>query len=224
MMFYRLIRGLQRRLFPARETIEGYEHAELVEMIFQKTKAHDPRGDWPLMAGVRSVLDFGGGCGVYYKLARRQAPDIRWAVVETPAMARRASELATDRLRFFSDIEQAATWLGSIEVMNSNGALQYTQEPLQILRQLCGLAAKTIFWERVLFSASDMERDIQSTFLSENGPPGGLVVQHDKIVKYVRTRIPEAKFMAAHEHYELAERGNDWFRFTLKTAPRELAH
>ena len=84
-MLSRIIRGLQRRLFPTREIIEGYEHADLVETIFQKTVAYEPQGNWPLMAGVRSVLDFGGGCGLHYKLARRRSPDIRWAVVEAPA-------------------------------------------------------------------------------------------------------------------------------------------
>ena len=91
-MISAIVRRLRRRLFPPREVIEGYEQAELVETIFQKTKAHDPRGDWTLMAGVSTVLDFGGGCGLHYKMARRQTPDIRWAVVETPAMAARASE------------------------------------------------------------------------------------------------------------------------------------
>jgi hypothetical protein len=62
-MLSRIIRGLQRRLFPAREIIEGYEHADLVETIFQKTVAYEPQGNWPLMAGVRpfliSVVDVG---------------------------------------------------------------------------------------------------------------------------------------------------------------------
>jgi hypothetical protein len=79
----------------------------LVEVIFQKTKAYDPQGDWLEMAGVSSVLDFGDGCGQHYKLARRQSPDIRWAVVETPAMLKRASELATDKLQFFADTSMA---------------------------------------------------------------------------------------------------------------------
>ena len=64
--------------------IEGYENDELVETIFRKTVAYEPTGDWPLVAGVKTVIDFGGGSGLHYKLARQQSPDIRWAVVETP--------------------------------------------------------------------------------------------------------------------------------------------
>jgi hypothetical protein len=46
-----------------------------------------------------------------------------------------------------------------------------------------------------------------------------LPILQNKIVKYDRTRIPEAAFLAAHKDYEVAERGNDWFRFSLKPAP-----
>src|SRR5260370_29784385 len=107
----RLISAITRRIFPPTETLEGYDEPDLVEVIFQKTRAYDPHGDWPEMVGFSSVLDFGGGCGLHYKLARRQSPDIRWAVVETPAMLERASELATEKLRFFTDISDAPKWL-----------------------------------------------------------------------------------------------------------------
>jgi putative methyltransferase (TIGR04325 family) len=210
-----IIRQLQRRLFPPREIIEGYEQAELVEMVFQKTKAFVPEGDWPLMAGVSSVLDFGGGCGLHYKLARRQSPDIRWAVVETPAMARRAAELATERLRFFADIGEAQNWLGTPEMMHSNGALQYTPEPRLTLQQLCSLKASRMCWDRVLLSNSGWQREVQSSYLTDNGPgraPGAT----EKLVKYDRTGIPEVEFLAAHSDYDLMEHGKDWFRFSLK--------
>ena len=73
---------LLRRFWAPTETLDGYEQPELVEVIFQKTIAYKPQNDWPEMAGVSSVLDFGGGCGLHYKQAR--SPTVRWAVVETP--------------------------------------------------------------------------------------------------------------------------------------------
>jgi hypothetical protein len=197
--------------------IEGYEHDHLVETIFQKTRAFQPQGGWPLMEGVSAVLDFAGGCGLHYKLAQLQSPKIRWAVVETPAMARRASALATDRLRFFSSIDEAAVWLGAIDVMHSNGALQYTPDPLAVLDALCALDAKQMYWQRVLFSEGDLEREVQSSFLGDNGP-GILPIGEEQIVKYARTRIPEGRFLSAHRNYDIAERGTDWFHFTKKAA------
>jgi hypothetical protein len=77
-------------------------------------------------------------------------------------MAQRASVLATDRLRFFSDIAEAADWLGPIDIMHSNGALQYTPGPLAVLDALCGLKATHMYWQRVPFSNAGLAREIQS--------------------------------------------------------------
>lgn len=209
------ISAITRRIFPPTETLEGYAEPELVEVIFQKTRAYNPDGDWPEMVGASSVLDFGGGCGLHYKLARRQSPDIRWAVVETPAMLKRAAELATDRLQFFTDIAEARKWLGAIDVMHSNSALQYTSEPEDALKQLCGLRAKRMIWERIALSKTDTEREIQSSLLGDNGP-GTLAGLREKTVKYIRTKISERTFLEAHSDYVLTERGADWFRFSVE--------
>ena len=72
-----LIQRLRKRLFPPRDVIEGYENEQLIETIFQKTVAFRPAGDWPLVANLTAVLDFGGGAGIHYKLARQQSPAIR---------------------------------------------------------------------------------------------------------------------------------------------------
>jgi putative methyltransferase (TIGR04325 family) len=192
-----------------RETIDGYEQAELVEVIFQKTKAYRAAEPWPEMAGVSSVLDFGGGCGIHYRQAN--SPDIRWAVVETPAMVARAKELETDRLRFFSDIKQAVDWLGTVDVVHSNGALQYVDDPAEKLKQLCSVGAKAMLWYRTALSDGETERELQSSRLGDNGP--GRINVKEKTVRYERTKIPERKFLATHEGYRLAERGGDWFKF-----------
>jgi hypothetical protein len=216
----RLISAVTRRMFPPTQTLEGYSNPELVEVIFQKAKAFIPRDDWPEMDGVSSVLDFGGGCGQHYKLAQRQSPNIRWAVVETPEMVERASMLATDRLQFFTDLSQAKQWLGEIEVMHSNSALQYTPAPEQTLTQLCGLRASRMIWERLSLSDANLEREVQSSMLGDNGPRGTLPGLKEKIVKYTRIKIPEASFIRGHENYTLTDRGTDWFRFSLKELGR----
>jgi putative methyltransferase (TIGR04325 family) len=162
------------------------------------------------MAGVSSVLDFGGGCGRHYKEAR--SPTVRWAVVESAAMVERAKELATDRLQFFTSISDAVNWLGPIDVMHSNGALQFASDPQETLRQLCGLGAKKLIWQRLVLSGGDEpERVIFSSFLGDNGP--GSIRIKEKNVQYEQTKIPERTFLDAHKGYSLAERGSDWFQF-----------
>ncbi|WP_143199823.1 hypothetical protein [Bradyrhizobium sp. NAS80.1] len=188
--------------------IEGYENEELVETIYRKTVAFQPEGSWPLVENVGSVLDFGGGSGIHYKLARHQSPDIRWAVVETPAMVRRASELSTSRLMFFTDIERAADWLGCIDLMHSNGAIQYVGDPVGTVRALCAARAAKMVWYRVPISDGSASEETQTSFLSNNGP-GELAGGKDKLVKYTRRWISRDAFVAAHEGYSLSEHGSD---------------
>lgn len=193
------------RLFPS-ETITGYEHPELVDVVFRKTLAYKPEGSWPEIEGARTVLDFGGGCGAHYKEAN--SPTVRWAVVETPAMAARASELATDKLKFFSDIPIAAAWLGDIDVMHSSGALFYAPDPLAKLRELVELDAPKMLWRRMHFTGEEN----QVSRLADNGP-GRLDGIENKNIVYRAQRLPEEVFLSEHRGYQLAERGPDWFCF-----------
>lgn len=207
-----MIARVANRLFPPSETLEGYEHPELVDLIFRKTAAYRPTGEWLEAKDAKTVLDFGGGCGLHYKQAN--SPTVRWAVVETPKMIERTKELATDRLRFFTSIPEAADWLGDVDLMYSDGALQYTPSPEQSLRDLCGINAKQMLWRRLLFSQSTHTPEIQSSFLGDNGP--GCIKIAEKIVKYRRTAIRESDFLIAHVDYEIVARGADWFRFKLR--------
>ncbi|BBO11164.1 MULTISPECIES: hypothetical protein [Bradyrhizobium] len=203
-----LMRRLRLRLFPPQGVIEGYENEELVETIFRKTVAFQAEENWPLVANVGSVLDFGGGAGIHYKVARQMSPDIRWAVVETPAMVRRASKLATNRLMFFSDIEHAADWLGSIDLMHSNGAIQYVDDAIGTVEALCAARPTKMVWYRVPISNGSAREETQTSFLSHNGP-GEMATGNHKLVKYTKRWIPENAFVAAHQGYALIERGSD---------------
>jgi putative methyltransferase (TIGR04325 family) len=146
------------------------------------------------MAGVSSVLDFGGGCGLHYKQA--QSPAVRWAVVETLAMVQRAKELSTDRLQFFSHISDAADWLGRpIDVMHSNGALLYTPQPLQNLERLCALRARKMIWNRANLSAGGIEHTVQTSHLVDNGPGRAPRTIKNKTVKHSLTKFPRQRFL-----------------------------
>lgn len=199
---------LKRRLFPPSEVLEGYEQPELVDLIFRKTVAFKPAADWPEIAGASTVLDFGGGCGLHYKQAA--SPDVRWAVVDTPAMVARARELSTDHLQFFTTIKDAAAWLGPIDVVHSNGAIQYAPNPSEILRDLCALRATKMLWYRVLLGEG---RDVQTSYLGDNGP--GTIPVAEKVVRFDRSRISEHDFLAAHEEYKLVDHASNRMIFHL---------
>ena len=204
----RFLQRVGRKLFKPREVIEGYENPELVETIFLKTVNYEPASHaWPLVAGVTTVLDFGGGAGLHYKLACRQSPDIRWAVVETPAMAGRARELATDRLMFFERIEEAADWLGDVDLVHSNGAIQYVPDPLETVRALCSVQPAMLSWHRVPIS-DEIRREVQTSYLGDNGP-GEALASKEKLVRYERNWISQQAFIGAHDGFRLTEQSPD---------------
>lgn len=206
-----------RRLTPMpAASIEGYEHEDLVETVYRKTVAYKADGPSLELFGARKVLDFGGGCGAHYKEAKSET--VRWAVVETQAMVSRAVDLQTDSLRFFTDVKAAATWLGSVELMHSSGAVQFTPDPIATVRQLCGLGAHTMMWRRLWLGGSAPE--IQLSRLADNGP-GRLNGRSDKTVKYERRPMQEDHFIAAHDAYQLVSREGDRegaaFRFQIRS-------
>lgn len=201
-MFGRLLNSLPLK------TLRGYEHPELVEMVFQKTLTYQP-SVWPEMVGVKTALDFGGGCGRHYRDAALKTPDIKWAVVETEPMVRRAVELETERLKFFSDIDAAAAWLDAIEVVHSNGALHYADDPIGTATALCSLHPQRLLWDR-LFLGDGSKHD-QISPLGDNGPGKQKIAL--KRIAYEHTTIKEDAFLKAHDGYRLEARGPDWFRF-----------
>jgi hypothetical protein len=116
-------------------------------------------------------------------------------------MVKRAAELATDKLQFFTSIDAAADWLGPVDVMHSNGALQ---------------GAQTMVWDRVYLG--ERETEIQVSHLANNGPGRAPTKTAHKAVRYVRTKIPEAVFLACHANYALIERRGDRFNFRRAAA------
>ena len=208
------------RMLPPNEILGGYENPALIEMMFRKACDFSPTHRWDEFANRSAVLDFGGGFGQHYKCATLLSPDVRWAVVRTPAVVRRASVLASDRLRFFTSVAEAVDWLGAIDLMHSDGALHYAPDPMQPLRSLCAAAAKEMLWKRTVLSETDRtEIEDQLSRLDENGPrvanERGLTVSR-KLVRHRTTRIPEANFLAMHSAYALIERSEGNFRFVRR--------
>jgi hypothetical protein len=202
------------RLLPPTQIIDGYEHPELVEMLFRKAADAVPDRRWDVSEGRSTVLDFGGGFGQHYKCAALVSPNVRWAVVETPAIVQRAAPLATDKLRFFTEVRDAAAWLGRTDLMHSDGAIHYAPDPASQIEALCAVGATEMLWKRTALSPTDRtEVDEQSSRLDENGPQASTLVVSRKLVRYRRTRIPERVFLEKHAGYRLAERSGDNFRF-----------
>ena len=216
----RYVGRLRRLLAAFAKPITGYESEALTELVYQKTLAFNRITELDLGMGSERlllalsialgerapgeparVLDFGGACGVHYKIATLFFPDVefRWAIVETPAVLQKSRSLGTASLKFYEDIASAKLWLGNVDLLNSNSALQYVEDPLRTTRQLLGLTPKVVLWERLMLSNGATHADQQRKMLFDHGPgvtPPGF---KNRRVWHDITRLSRADFLAAHE-------------------------
>ncbi len=140
------------------------------------------------------VLDFGGGGGYHYTLAKHVLGDkceIKWNIVETDSMCKSGAIIADQSLKFFSDINTAFTDLGEIDLILTSSALQYCSDPLLYLRNLLDISARYIYITRTPLHSGDKKIiSIQSSMLSENGPGSLPSDYEDQEILYPISYIP----------------------------------
>lgn len=209
----------------------AYSNAEVIRLVLAKTKraASAPRIDvlvpgdimLPTLLGAamsaNRVLDFGGAAGFHYLFTQRMFPSrrFRWAVVERPEMVAAAAELSSDCLQFFDTIEGAAAWLGHIDMLHSNGTLNYVDAPEHTLDELLSLKASTVTWARTLVG-KDRRIEEHISPLSAHGPGPALQPFDDRPIMHRAVRLMEREFISAHSDYDLRWRGADAFIFSRR--------
>jgi putative methyltransferase (TIGR04325 family) len=95
-----------------------------------------------------SVLDFGGGLGLYSTVARLALANksVDYTVQELPAIAK-AGALARPSVRFISDEQQLAA---AYDLVFAQGSLQYIKNWREQLAKLAARSASLLFLSRVL--------------------------------------------------------------------------
>lgn len=139
------------------------------------------------------VLDFGGGGGHSYWVARNFFPhlDLDWHVVETRSMCEAAvPRLSLKRLRFHTSIDGALQFAGTFDLIFANSAIQYTDNPLETFSELGAAGAKVFFATRTPLSSINSNYDyLQFSIASQNGP-GTIIDRKPKLVAYRCTIAP----------------------------------
>jgi putative methyltransferase (TIGR04325 family) len=128
------------------------------------------------------VIDVGGACGAHYFLAQAwlgTRVDLRWHVVERPAVVALATGvLADEHLSFYDTLEAACKDLDHIDLMFSSGTLQYMPNPYATLKQLMSYGASSLFLTRLgLSPVAETLVTVQTSHLRGHGPgplPPGL--------------------------------------------------
>ncbi|TXH46296.1 MAG: methyltransferase, TIGR04325 family [Burkholderiaceae bacterium] len=125
----------------------SYDNADSAELYLRRLKIDDydhPSMFWlqnGFQAGLRSVVDLGGSVGIKYFAFSPFIDfpaDLRWRVIDMPAVARRGREFAASRgapshLSFSDDVAD----IDGIDMLFVSGTLQYLPQTLdQILASL----------------------------------------------------------------------------------------
>ena len=199
----------------------GYSNGDIADVIAYKTSlAFDCRQIAPeqalnsivavgacaaeIVARPLRVLDFGGGCGFhYFRVSHAVRTPLRWAVVETAAMAQRAIKLADGRFDVFSTTEEALEALGEIDLVHASSAIQYVPDPLETLKFLAALRAR--FFALIRFPIWNARQlvGLQRSRLSGNGigpmPPG----MPDREVAYPVTFVNFDEMLRVLSQYDV---------------------
>ena len=148
------------------------------------------------------VIDFGGGCGTHrFAVARALGLNVRWAIVETPAMVEQARKIARGRFSAYSDLRSALTAIGGADLIFASGSVQYTPRPDQTLRDLAGAGARHLVLARFPLWRGATTVGIQRSMLSGNGI--GALPEHisDLEVAYPITFIDQSTVHQAFHLY-----------------------
>ena len=197
-----LIKNLTRAT--QQKNISSYENLDLVLSVVEKNKIYRNflalnEFDLPAVGTIlglslaqistsATVVDFGGGGGNHYTIAKKLFPDIKfdWIIVETAEMARHANEsLGNSEVCWVDSISNVRPKLQAIDLVFSSSALQYTDNPIAKLRELTNIKAKNLFITRTVLAMEVIEPEfvLQESKLSSNGP-GRQDPNSNKLVKY----------------------------------------
>lgn len=177
-LLYPALRLMRKTLYFVRPIgISSYNSAGLAIRILSadldnvKERASFRCKVWGLSIANRpnlNVLDFGGGSG-RCGFERLGVDKLSWAVVETPEMAKAASELfANPGLMFFDSIERAKESLGRVDVLHVSSSLQYSDYPIQTLKALLDTAPEIVVFEKTVVTNKATQKFRQYSFLQDN--------------------------------------------------------
>ena len=168
----------------------GYENEDLVDLIVWKNlqlrkQAAEKKFDLQSLRTISAVglsidgsssmkvLDFGGGGGHHQLIAKSMFPEVQfeWHVAETEILSNTASKSINVEGLSFTSSSNENIKSKSFDLIFSNSALQYLNDPIKTLETLLGFNFRKIFITRIpLTTESKPFSYFQISKLSDNGP------------------------------------------------------
>jgi putative methyltransferase (TIGR04325 family) len=141
---------------------------------------------------LKTILDFGGGAGYHYFIARIKLPNInfKWLVVENRTMVRLCIKKLKCKNLFFSN---SLNKVKKIDIFFSSCAINYTKNPIETIKSIIKLKAKYLYFTRTPLTENQSLEYKQVSLLSENGP---CKINNEKemLIEYENKIISRQKF------------------------------
>jgi putative methyltransferase (TIGR04325 family) len=170
--------------------VKGYTDLALTNLVFTKTAnfrseiAHSRQIDLNLTrfilpfafmpkAKTWNILDFGGGCGIQYEIAKLSFPsqEFHWVIVENLNFVKSSSLQTSAELEYRSAISEATAYNSGFDLVVASASLQYTDNPISYLQELCALRSPYLYITRqILNNDKEFVSFNQVTRLGDNGP------------------------------------------------------
>ena len=210
----RMLRRVAQNVQKTMTDIDGYQNRDIIDLIlfknlslrsatkFSNIDAQSIRTIAAVGMAIENnskvnVLDFGGGAGHHQFVAKSIFKKVKfgWTVVETEKMCAAAQSKIVDLgLEFIPNLNNL-TKNKFFDLIFSNSAIQYTENPIETLRNLVSLDFNVFYITRIpLASGENTITYFQESLLSQNGP--GLPPENfnDKRVRYAINIVSKEAF------------------------------
>jgi putative methyltransferase (TIGR04325 family) len=141
---------------------------------------------------LKTILDFGGGAGYHYFIARKKLPNFifKWLVVENRTMVRLCIKKIKYKNLFFSD---SLKKIKKIDIFFSSCAINYTKNPLETIKSIIKLKTKYLYFTRTPLTENQSLEFKQFSLLSDNAP---CKINNEKemLIDYENKIINQKKF------------------------------
>jgi putative methyltransferase (TIGR04325 family) len=143
------------------------------------------------------ILDFGGGAGIQYQVAKFLFPnqEFHWVIVENMNFSQSSIVQSSPELEFRSTITEAVSTNSHFDLVVASSSLQYTEDPILYLQELCAIRAPYLYITRqILNHDKEFLSFNQVTKLRDHGPGQAPVKFNNKKTMNKLIAVPVATF------------------------------
>ena len=139
---------------------------------------------------IKSIIDFGGGAGYHYLIARKNGFNFKWSIIENHKMVILCKKkIKYKNLSFYNNLNN----IKNHDIFFSSCAINYLSNAEKILKKISNKKFKYLYFTRTPLSENIRISFKQFSLLSDNGP-AKIEREKDEIICNKNYILPITKF------------------------------